>query len=176
MNTKDRIAICGDNASGKSTLVKAILNNPEVIKTGHWMMPKPINIGYLDQHYATLDLKKTVLETLLFLVPSWSYIEVRKHLNAFLFRKNEEINALTSQLSGGEKVRLCLAQIAALLPQLVILDEITNNLDIETKAHVMQILQDYPAAMLLICHENDFLNQLRITGYYRILNNSLVQY
>jgi len=175
MNAKDRIAICGDNGSGKSTLVKAILNNPEVTKTGHWVMPKPINIGYLDQHYATLDPQKTVLETLSLIVPSWPYTEVRKHLNDFLFRKNEEINALTSQLSGGEKVRLCLAQIAARPPQLLILDEITNNLDLETKEHVIQVLQDYPGAMLLICHEGDFLNQLRITGYYHILNNSLVQ-
>ncbi len=175
MKTKDRIAICGDNGSGKSTLVKAILNNPDVIKTGHWVMPKPINMGYLDQHYATLDSQKTVLETLSLLVPSWPYTEVRKHLNDFLFRKNEEINALTSQLSGGEKVRLCLAQIAARPPQLLILDEITNNLDLETREHVIQVLKDYPGTMLLICHEDDFLNQLGITGYYHILNNSLVQ-
>ena len=66
-------------------------------------------------------------------MPSWPYTEVRKHLNDFLFRKNEEINALTSQLSGGEKVRLCLAQIAASPPQLLIFDEITNNLDLESK-------------------------------------------
>ena len=175
MNVKDRIAICGNNGSGKSTLVKAILNNPDVIKTGHWVMPKPANLGYLDQHYATLDPKKTVLETLSFLVPSWPYTEVRKHLNDFLFRKNEEINALTSQLSGGEKVRLCLAQIAASPPQLLIFDEITNNLDLETKEHLIQVLQDYSGAMLLICHEDDFLNRSGITEYYHILNNSLVQ-
>ena len=48
MNAKDRIAICGNNGSGKSTLVKAIFNNPDVIKTGHWVMPKPANLGYLD--------------------------------------------------------------------------------------------------------------------------------
>ena len=175
MNAKDRIAICGDNGSGKSTLIKAILNNPDVIKSGHWVMPKAVNIGYLDQHYATLDPKKKVLEALSLLVPSWPYTEVRKHLNDFLFRKNEEINALTSQLSGGEKVRLSLAQIAASPRQLLILDEITNNLDLETKEHVIQVLQDYPGAMLLICHEDDFLSRLGITEYYHILNNSLVQ-
>ena len=175
MNAKDRIALCGDNGCGKSTLIKAILNNSEVIKTGHWMMPKPMNIGYLDQHYATLDPEKTVLDTLSLLVPYWPFIKVRKHLNDFLFRKNEEINLKTSQLSGGEKVRLCLAQIAACPPQLLILDEITNNLDLETKKHVIQVLQDYPGAMLLICHEDDFLNQLEITRCYHILNNSLIQ-
>jgi ATPase subunit of ABC transporter with duplicated ATPase domains len=89
-----------------------------------------------------------------------------------LFRKNEEINALTSQLSGGEKVRLCLAQIAANPPQLLILDEITNNLDLETKEYVIQVLLNYPGAMLLICHEDNFLNQLGITEDYHI-NNSL---
>ena len=115
------------------------------------------------------------MDTLSLLVPYWPFIKVRKHLNDFLFCYNEEINVKTSQLSGGEKVRLCLAQIAACPPQLLILDEITNNLDLETKKHVIQVLQDYPGAMLLICHEDDFLNQLEITRCYHILNNSLIQ-
>lgn len=65
--------------------------------------------------------------------------------------------------------------ITILLSQLLIFEEIANNLDSETKAHIIQELQDYPGTMRLICHENNFLNQLRITKYYHILNNSIAQ-
>jgi ATPase subunit of ABC transporter with duplicated ATPase domains len=88
ISSRDRIAIQGDNASGKSTLIKAILDDDSVIKLGNWHAPKIDDIGYLDQHYGTLFAEKTVLETIAELVPTWSHIEVRRHLNDFLFRKN----------------------------------------------------------------------------------------
>jgi len=106
---------------------------------------------------------KTVLETISDLVPAWSHAEIRRHLNDFLFRKNEEVNALVSTLSGGEKARLSLAQIAAKTPKLLILDEITNNLDLETKEHVIQVLKYYPGAMIVISHEADFLEEIGIS-------------
>jgi ATPase subunit of ABC transporter with duplicated ATPase domains len=83
-------------------------------------------------------------------------------LNDFLFRKNEEVNALANQLSGGERARLSLAQIAAKTPKLLILDEITNNLDLETKEHVSQVLKKYPGAILIISHDADFLAQIGV--------------
>jgi ATPase subunit of ABC transporter with duplicated ATPase domains len=117
----------------------------------------------LDQHYGTLSPEKTVLETIAELVPTWTHIEVRRHLNDFLFRKNEEVNSLVAQLSGGEKARLSLAQIAAKTPKLLILDEITNNLDLETKEHVAQVLRAYPGAMIIISHDADFLEGIGIS-------------
>jgi len=101
-----RIAIIGRNGSGKSTLIKAILGDESVYKTGEWHVIKREDIGYLDQHYGTLNPDKTVLETIEDLVPHWLRTEIRRHLNDFLFRKNEEVNALVSTLSGGEKARL----------------------------------------------------------------------
>lgn len=163
ISSRDRIAIQGDNASGKSTLIKAILDDLCVIKSGNWHAPKISNIGYLDQHYGTLSPEKKVLETIAELVPAWTHIEVRRHLNDFLFRKNEEVNALVRTLSGGEKARLSLAQIAARTPKLLILDEITNNLDLETKEHVVQVLKAYPGAMIVISHEADFLEEIEIS-------------
>ena len=143
-------------------MIKAILDNESVIKSGNWHTPKVSDIGYLDQHYGTLSAEKTVLETIAELVPTWTHIEVRRHLNDFLFRKNEEVNALVRTLSGGEKARLSLAQIAAKTPKLLILDEITNNLDLETKEHVTQVLKAYPGAMIVISHEADFLEEIGI--------------
>ena len=168
ISSRDRIAIQGDNASGKSTLIKAILDDDSVIKSGNWHAPKISDIGYLDQHYATLSAEKTVLETIAELVPTWTHIEVRRHLNDFLFRKNEEVNAIVSTLSGGEKARLSLAQIAAKTPKLLILDEVTNNLDLETRGHVIEVLKNYPGAMILISHDADFLEEIGVNAYFKI--------
>jgi ATPase subunit of ABC transporter with duplicated ATPase domains len=95
-------------------------------------------------------------------------MEVRRHLNDFHFRKNEEVNSLVSQISGGEKARLSLAKIAARTPALLILDEITNNLDLETKTHVAQILQAYPGAMIVISHDPDFLKEIGVSDDYTL--------
>lgn len=168
LGSQERMAIRGDNGSGKTTLIRAILGDPVVIRSGHWFGPKPSDIGYLDQHYRTLDPQKTVFETIEDLAPTCTHAEVRSHLNDFLFRKNEEVNALVSTLSGGEKARLTLAQIAAKTPKLLIFDEITNNLDLETREHVIQVLKDYPGAMIVISHDEDFLKAISIENFYTI--------
>jgi ATPase subunit of ABC transporter with duplicated ATPase domains len=174
IGSMDRVSIQGDNASGKSTLIKVILNDPSIIKSGNWYTPKIEDIGYLDQHYNTLSAEKTVFETIAELVPTWTHIKVRRHLNDFLFHKNDEVNSTIAQLSGGEKVRLSLAQIAARTPKLLILDEITNNLDLETKQHVTQVLKVYPGAMIVISHEDDFLDEIGIDACFEINNGLLI--
>ncbi len=173
MKSTDRIAIQGNNASGKSTLVKAILNDAGVLRSGEWTVPKLVDIGYLDQHYGTLSPEKTVCEIIEDAAPTWLQGEVRRYLNDFLFRKNEEVNAPVKQLSGGEKARLSLARIAASPPKLLILDEITNNLDLETKGHVIDILKNYPGAMIVISHEPDFLKEIGIHTAYHITERVL---
>jgi ATPase subunit of ABC transporter with duplicated ATPase domains len=173
MSGKERVAVIGDNASGKSTLIRAILNDERIVKTGDWLLPKGVDIGYLDQHYTNLLPQKTVFDTIAELVPAWSHIDIRRHLNDFLFRKNEEVNARTFTLSGGEKARLSLAQISATTPKILILDEITNNLDLETKEHVIEVLKNYPAALLVISHDQDFLSEIGINSYYQITENIL---
>lgn len=162
LNGNDRIAIVGDNASGKSTFLKALLHDKSIYKTGYWYTINKDEIGYLDQHYKTLNLEKSVFENIQNIVQDWSYSAIRSHLNDFLFKKNEEINALAKTLSGGEKVRLSLAQIAAKTPKLLILDEITNNLDLPTIEHVIQILKSYPAAIIVVSHDNEFLYKINV--------------
>jgi ATPase subunit of ABC transporter with duplicated ATPase domains len=164
----ERVAITGNNGSGKSTFVKALLNHPGIQRTGTWLTPKPEDIGILDQHYETLDPEKTVMESIALLCPAWAPSEIRKHLNDFLFRKNEEVTAKVSTLSGGEKARLCLAQIAAKTPPLLILDEVTNNLDLETRAHVIQVLKNYPGALIVISHDDDFLKEVEVSKEVKV--------
>ena len=173
VHATDRIAITGNNGSGKSTLIKAILSDDAVVKQGEWLTPNPLDIGYLDQHYGTLPSEKTVLDVISEAMEFATHIDIRKHLNDFLFRKNEEVHAVVSTLSGGEKARLSLALIAAKTPKLLILDEVTNNVDLETRDHIIQVLKDYPGAMIVISHDNDFLNAIHMTKSYHIHNQVL---
>ena len=165
--SKGRIVFLGKNGSGKSTLLKALLSDAAVIRKGEWYVLKLKEIGYLDQHYSTLSSKQTVLESLSTLVP-WPHSELRRHLNDFLFRKNEEVHRPIHQLSGGEKARLSLALIAAKTPRLLILDEVTNNLDLETRGHVINVLKAYPGAMIVISHDEDFLDQIGVEEFYHV--------
>ena len=168
----EHITIVGKNGSGKTTLLKAIMGDPSVFKKGDWYVPKFSDIGYLDQHYDNLDSEKSAMEIISETSPTWTYAEIRKHLNDFLFRKNEEVNRAAKNLSGGEKARLSLARIAAKPPKLLILDEITNNIDLKTKNHVAEILQEYPAAMIIVSHDKAFLEKIKIDRYFEIATTS----
>jgi len=170
----DRIAITGDNGSGKSTLFKALLHNKEVIRHGDWIMPPKKAIGHLDQHYSNLNPVLTVTEVIQEAAPDWDDRQVRKHLNDYLFQKPGQVTKKVTNLSGGEKSRLSLAQIATQQPYLLLLDEITNNVDIETREHIIDVLSVYPGAMIIISHDQDFLQALEIETIYHISNGTLI--
>lgn len=170
----ERIAIIGDNGTGKSTLIKAILHDPSVKIDGEWLMPSKPDIGYLDQHYSTLNPTLTVTELIQAVAPQWTPHEIRKHLNDFLFITQEQVNNRVSNLSGGEKARLSLALIAAQSPSLLLLDEITNNIDLETREHVIEVLQAYPGAMIIVTHDPEFLEALGISAMYETKNGTLI--
>jgi ATPase subunit of ABC transporter with duplicated ATPase domains len=136
------------------------------------LTPAPRDIGYLDQHYQQIDPKKTVIEVIQECQPAWSHNQLRIHLNDFLFRKNEQVYSLVDVLSGGEKARLILAKIAANPPKLLILDEVTNNLDLKTRNHVIKVVQNYPGALIVISHDEDFLQNSALNEVYTILENT----
>lgn len=167
IHSRERIALIGDNGSGKSSFLKAIAGEKRLLKTGEWSITN--HIGYLDQHYDNLS-GETVLDVIGNAMPKAAYLDSRSHLNDFLFRKNEEVNAPVSTLSGGEKARLSLAVIAAKTPELLLLDEITNNLDLETRKHMIEILREYPGAMIVISHDDDFLKAININRVFHVQN------
>lgn len=169
----ERVALGGGNGSGKSTLLRALRGDPRVERTGEWLPPPADQVGYLDQHYAGLDPSKGAAEILGAAVPHWPYAERRRHLNDFLFRKNEEVETPAAHLSGGEKARLSLALIAARTPRLLLLDEVTNNLDLETREHVIEVLRDYPGALLVVSHDGDFLERIGTTHRFEVIDRRL---
>lgn len=172
---KERIAIYGKNGSGKSTLLKAILEYDEVITIGNWSLPKRKYIGYIDQHYSNLNPEISIFDYVRNTRSDWNENETRDYLNDFLFRKNEEVFKSVQYLSGGEKARLSLCLISAKLPKILVLDEITNNIDIETKKHLIQILKHYPGRMIIVSHEEYFLNSIGIDQKYTVKNGELLK-
>lgn len=168
MTGRDRLLLIGRNGSGKSTLARAILKDAHVWCRGHWIVPSRDDIGYFDQHYSVLSPDDTVLSSVSALVPHWAHGELRRHLNDFLFRTNAEVENRVEALSGGEKVRLMLARIAAKTPRLLVLDEITNNLDLETLTHVKSVLTAYPGAIFAISHQNAFWEEIGVTQTYDV--------
>ena len=168
VSAQARLALTGSNGSGKSTLMKALLGDSQVKREGSWILPSPHEIGYLDQHYKNLSFSKTVFETLQELRPDASHREIREILNRFLFSKNEDVHRSVSSLSGGEKARLSLAQISVKTPKLLLLDELTNNLDLQTRDHVIQVLKEFPGTLVIISHDPDFLENVSITQEYAL--------
>ncbi|MCC2624594.1 MAG: hypothetical protein K0R14_467 [Burkholderiales bacterium] len=164
----ERVAILGGNGSGKSTLIKAIMGEEHVWREGEWLVPNSGDIAVLDQHYSNLPRESTVIQYIADIRQTWSHSECRVFLNKFLFRKNEEVNTHIKFLSGGELVRLSLATIALREPKLLILDEITNNIDLTTREHIIQVLNSYPGVIILISHDPKFLEQVKVTASYDV--------
>jgi len=97
---KERIAILGNNGSGKSTIAKALLADRRVQRTGQWHIPRSTTIGYLDQHYHTLDPDLSAFDLIQRVMPPHTPVEtIRIHLNRFLFRTNEEVFLRCTHLS-----------------------------------------------------------------------------
>ncbi|MCL2567541.1 MAG: ATP-binding cassette domain-containing protein [Alphaproteobacteria bacterium] len=164
-----KLAITGRNGSGKSSLLRAIINkDTNIIREGNWFTPAVADIGYLSQHYDNLNLYDSVIANIECLVPQWTMLELRDYLNSFLFSKNEEVNARAITLSGGEKARLSLAKIILNPPKLLLLDEITNNLDLETIEYVAGVLRNYQGAMIIVSHDDNFLAEIGIVDFYKI--------
>jgi ATPase subunit of ABC transporter with duplicated ATPase domains len=173
LGSVEKIALQGANGSGKTTFLKAILGDSDICREGEWQILAREKIGYLDQYYQNVSPEKSAFDLIKEAAPMWDDLQIRKHLNSFLLRKNEEVFIESAKLSGGEKVRLSLAIISANPPQILILDEVTNNLDIETKAHVLQVLQSYPGAIIKVSHDEEFLRQIEDVTYYEIRNTTL---
>jgi len=168
-----KVAIIGNNGTGKSTFIKALLHDPKVATQGEWLMPSRNNIGYIDQHYSTINANLTVMEIIQEAATEWSDNEVRKHLNDFLFHTPAEVSNKVSNLSGGEKARLCLACIAAKNSYLLLLDEITNNIDFDTREHIIEVLSEYTGAMIIISHDMQFLEKLGISSMYETKDGTI---
>jgi len=157
----DRVGIIGPNGSGKSTLLKLILGELEPT-TGEVVLGTRLQLAYFDQHRRLLDSEKSVRENL----SDSDYVTVRGrsrhvigYLKDFLFPP-QRIDSPVKALSGGERNRLLLAKIFTQSANLMVLDEPTNDLDVDTLELLEELLSEYEGTLLLVSHDRTFLDNV----------------
>ncbi len=158
----DRIGLLGPNGAGKSTLIKLILGGlaPD---TGTTRLGSNVQVAYFDQMREQLDLDKSVAATL---SPGSDWIEIngaRKHVTSYLadfLFSPQRAGTPVRALSGGERNRLLLARLFARPANVLVLDEPTNDLDIESLELLEQAIQDFPGTLLLVSHDRAFVDNV----------------
>lgn len=158
----ERIALKGQNGSGKTTLIKLILGSLEPQKgTVYRAENKPV---YIDQDYSLVDNKLKVYEQAQqFNTSALQEHDIKIRLNRFLFTK-EDWDKPCSSLSGGERMRLllCCLTINSQSPDIIILDEPTNNLDIQNIEILTAAVNEYKGTLIVVSHDETFLEQIHI--------------
>jgi ABC transport system ATP-binding/permease protein len=158
----DRLGILGPNGAGKTTLIKLIIGELEpdagIVRRG-----TNLAVAYFDQLREQLDPERTLADTV---SPGSDWIQVgaeRKHITSYLadfLFSTRRTNAPVKMLSGGERNRLLLARLFAQPANVLVLDEPTNDLDIDSLEMLENLLQDYPGTLLLVSHDRRFLDNV----------------
>ena len=158
VNRRDRLAVLGANGTGKSTFIKTIVGVIPKL-SGEYEYGHEIEFEYFDQRIAENNSVKTVFEDFSDEFPTYTNTEVRNRLGRFLFGE-EDISKRVCDLSGGEKVRLCLSKIFERKPNLLILDEPTNHLDILGKESLEEILNSFEGTVIFVSHDRYFVKKI----------------
>ena len=154
----DRLGIIGGNGIGKSTLLKTLTDIVPAL-SGEYRYGTNVEIGYFDQQMAQYMSDKTVMDDFWDMYPDLTQTEVRNALGALLFT-GDEVFKEVSMLSGGEKVRLALAKIFKKKPNVLILDEPTNHMDIVGKETLESMLTDFPGTVIFVSHDRYFVKKV----------------
>ncbi|MBD0380408.1 ribosomal protection-like ABC-F family protein [Paenibacillus sedimenti] len=153
----DRLAVLGPNGSGKTTLLKLLVGELEPA-AGIVRQHPQTSIGYLSQELEHLDEGVTLLDSLLAL-PAMTQTQARTILGCFLF-SGEDVRKRIGDLSMGERCRVAFLKLYFSGANLLVLDEPTNYLDIDTRERIEQALLHYPGAMVIVSHDRYFIRKL----------------
>jgi ATP-binding cassette, subfamily F, member 3 len=153
-----KVAFVGKNGEGKSTMIKAIMN--EIDFEGKLEVGHNSQIGYFAQNQASLlDGEMTIFETIDQIAVGDVRTKIKDLLGAFMF-KGDDIQKKVKVLSGGEKTRLAMIKLLLEPVNVLILDEPTNHLDMKTKDIIKDALRDFDGTLILVSHDRDFLDGL----------------
>lgn len=161
LQKKERLAIIGENGKGKSTLLKTLIGEIPALG-GEFKFGQNVELGYFDQQKAVqdgADPEQTVMDNFWEQYPDYLREDVRSALGGFLF-SGEDVGKKMGQLSGGEKVRLSLCKMLQTRPNLLILDEPTNHMDIIGKEALEKMLNEYEGTVLFVSHDRYFISRI----------------
>ncbi|OMP30867.1 ABC-F family ATP-binding cassette domain-containing protein [Mangrovimonas sp. DI 80] len=154
----EKVCFVGRNGEGKSTMIKAILNEIEV--EGTCQLGHNVKVGYFAQNQASLlDNEMTIFQTVDEVAQGEIRTQIKNILGRFMF-SGEDIDKKVGVLSGGEKTRLAMVKLLLEPVNLLILDEPTNHLDLKSKEVLKEALLDFDGTMILVSHDRDFLQGL----------------
>lgn len=176
LQKKERLAVIGENGKGKSTLLRTLIGELPSLG-GEYKIGQNVEWGYFDQQKAVLDdadPEQTVLDNFWEMYPGYVREEVRSALGGFLF-SGEDVMKKMGQLSGGEKVRLSLCKMLQTKPNLLILDEPTNHMDIIGKEALEKMLNEYEGTVLFVSHDRYFISRIA-TGILEFSQTEVKQY
>ena len=154
----EKLGILGGNGLGKSTFLKTIVGKIPAL-SGDYRFGTNVQIGYFDQQMAMYTSNKTVLDDFWDEYPNLTETEARNALGAFLF-SGEDVFKNVNMLSGGEKVRLALCKILKTRPNVLVLDEPTNHMDIVGKETLESMLKDYKGTLIFVSHDRYFVKKV----------------
>lgn len=154
----EKLGILGGNGLGKSTFLKIIVGKIPAL-SGEYRFGTNVQIGYFDQQMAMYTSNKTVLDDFWDEYPNLTETEARNALGAFLF-SGEDVFKNVNMLSGGEKVRLALCKILKTRPNVLVLDEPTNHMDIVGKETLESMLKDYKGTLIFVSHDRYFVKKV----------------
>lgn len=154
----EKLGILGGNGLGKSTFLKTIVGKIPAL-SGEYRFGTNVQIGYFDQQMAMYTSSKTVLDDFWDEYPNLTETEARNVLGAFLF-SGEDVFKNVNMLSGGEKVRLALCKILKTRPNVLVLDEPTNHMDIVGKETLESMLKDYKGTLIFVSHDRYFVKKV----------------
>ena len=154
----EKLGILGGNGLGKSTFLKTIVGKIPAL-SGEYRFGTNVQIGYFDQQMAVYTSNKTVLDDFWDEYPNLTETEARNALGAFLF-SGEDVFKNVNMLSGGEKVRLALCKILKTRPNVLVLDEPTNHMDIVGKETLESMLKDYKGTLIFVSHDRYFVKKV----------------
>ncbi len=173
----DRIGVIGANGSGKTTLLKLLVKQLEP-DIGSVRLGSKVDLVYFDQMRSTLKSNESLWQNLCPTGGDQVYVgghhrHVMAYLKDFLFEE-KQVRGLVSILSGGEKNRLALAKALAQPSNVLVLDEPTNDLDMDTLDLLVEMLSDYEGTIIVVSHDRDFLNKT-VTSLIAVEGDGLVE-